>query len=142
MNRKIFSKEEMTDLLKNKHVKRCSKKGVGFTSAFKINAVKQYEEEGKTPREIFEGAGIDLNIYNNDRCRSSIRLWIKVSREKGGKGIVEEQRGKKKGIGKGRTKDITELSDSKKIEYLEAMVAYQKEEIRFLAKLRAQRKTE
>jgi len=135
MSKRIFNKEQVVELTKNKNVKKCSEKSITYDKDFKIKAVKQYYDEYMMPNEIFEQAGFDLNIIGRETPKNCLRRWKKTSQRKGITALSTENRGK----GGGRPKKIKDKSDKDKIERLEATVAYLKAENDFLAKLRAKR---
>ena len=71
MNREIYDKKQMEELLKNKNVKKINGKGINYSNEFKIKAVKLYEE-GMLPREIFERAGFNIDILGEKIARDSL----------------------------------------------------------------------
>lgn len=134
MSKKRFSNEQIAALSKNANVARCSDKAITYSKDFKVRAVKRYRDEGYSAKQIFKEAGFDLDVIGKDRPKQCLRLWRRVFKVKGIKGLNVETRGRDGG--RPRTKGLT---DAKKIEYLEAKVAYLKAENDFLAKLRAKR---
>ena len=137
MSKRIFTKEEIDKLSKNKNVTKCSEKLITYNKDFKIKAVKQYYDEYMMPNEIFEQAGFDLDTIGKDTAHSCLARWRKTFKNKGVLSLNTENRGKAKD-GE-RPKKIKNKSDKDKIERLEANVAYLKAENDFLAKLRAKR---
>jgi transposase len=135
MSKRIFTRKQIEELLKNKSIAKCSEKSITFSKDFKIRAVTLYEEHGLTPQEIFRDAGLDLNMIGRKMPKNCMKRWNKSYRAKGRDGLLET-RGKAKGGGRPKTKY---LNDGEKIKYLEAQVAYLKAENDFLAKLRAAR---
>jgi len=133
MSKRNFSDEEMKDLLSNGNVVRCSTKAITYAKDFKIRAVKQYDEEGKTASQIFKEAGFELNVIGKDKPSDCLRDWRRIFKLKGVAGFTEVR-----GKNGGRPKTAG-LTDANKIKYLEAKVAYLKAENDFLAKLRAKR---
>jgi transposase len=134
MNKSKFSEEQIQALLNNYNVVKCSDKAITYNKDFKIWAVKQYNEKGKTAKEIFREAGFDLDAIRKYTPRICLRDWRRIFKLKGAAGLSVENRGR----GGDRPK-TTEMTDAKKIEWLEAKVAYLKAENDFLAKLRAKR---
>jgi len=134
MNKSKFSEEQIQTLLDNCNVLKCSNKAITYSKDFKIWAVKQYNEEGKTATEIFKGAGFDPEVIGKDTPQNCLGDWRQIFKLKGVAGLKTENRGR--GGGRPKTKELT---DAKKIEWLEAKVAYLKAENDFLAKLRAKR---
>ena len=135
MEKKMFTKEEIKELLSNENVTKCSEKAISYSKAFKIEAVRLYNEDGFGSREIFENAGFKLKIIGKDKPSGCLNRWCRINRIKGTTGLETEMRGK--GGGRPRTK---ELSLADKLERLEVEVAYLKAENDFLAKLRAKRR--
>ena len=139
MSKRKFNSEQINEVLQNKNVAKCSKKSISYTSAFKIKAVKQYNEDGLTANQIFKEAGLDLRLIGKYNPKDCLRLWRKICASKGEERLSTENRGKSKGGSGGRPK--TKFKDDKeKMKYLEAENAYLKAEKDFLAKLRGLRR--
>ena len=132
-----FTEEQIKALRSNKNVVKCSDKAITYSKDFKLLAVKQYVD-GKMPREIFREAGFDLRAIGRDTFNGSLTRWNRSFRTTGTKDLQTEKRGKNS-----RGRPTTEgLTAEQRIEYLEAKVAYLKEENLFLAQLRAKKKSE
>jgi transposase-like protein len=138
MGNRVFSAEQIKDLLKNPNVAKCSSKSISCSNQFKVWAVKQYCEQGLPARQIFVNAGFNLAVIGDDIPKSCLKRWRKIFKSKGAAGLAIEHRGKTPGGGRPRTKGLT---DTEKIKRLEATVAYLKAENDFLVKLRGQRKS-
>lgn len=134
MNRRIFSRDEIAELLRNRNVVKCSAKTITYAKGFKIAAIRQYLEEGLTSTEIFKKAGFDLHSIGKDIPKDRIRDWLRVFKADGITGLRLEARGRSRGRPNGKG-----LSDTDKIKWLEAKVAYLKAENDYLVKLRAKR---
>jgi transposase-like protein len=134
MSKRIFTREQIKQLLSNENVVRVGKTIV-YNKDFKIKAIAQYEQ-GLRPQEIFRDAGFDLNTIGRQVPKQCLKRWNKIFRLKGADGIKIETRGKSKGGGRPKTKNLT---DTEKIKWLETENAYLKAENDFLAKLRAKR---
>ena len=134
MSKRIFTPEQIRELLSNANVSRCSERSVTYSKAFKVKAVSQYAA-GSTSREIFEAAGFELKMIGRDMPKDTLKRWNKIHKTKGVVGLATETRGR----GGGRPK-INDVTDADKIKRLEAQVAYLKAENDFLAKLRAKRR--
>lgn len=139
MSKRIFSLEQISELLKNKNVIRCSDKSITYHHDFKIQAVMRYQDEGIPARQIFKEAGFNIGIIGRDAPVDHLKRWRKIVKIKGIKNLSKEQRGATKGGSNGRH-SLKDLTDHEKIKYLEAKVAYLKAENSFLAKLRAKQK--
>lgn len=134
--RKIFTQEQIDNLLSNPNVESCGDRSITYTTTFKQQAVKLYEK-GFTSTEIFKQAGMSLEVIGDDKPKDCLKRWRKIVRKKGIEGL-KESRGQN-GAGGGRPK-TTWATEVDKIKYLEAQVAYLKAENAFLTKLRAKRK--
>jgi len=134
MSKRKFTVKQAARLLKNGNVTKCSDKAITYNKDFKIRAVKRYQGEGISAKQIFKEAGFDLQVIGKDTPKRCLRDWRKIFKIRGANGLLVESRGR--GGGRHRVKKLT---DAKKIEWLEAKVAYLKAENDFLAKLRAER---
>ena len=133
MSKRLFNQEQINELLRNKNVAKCSERSISYTGAFKIKAVKQYNDEGLVPNQIFKEAGFDLHLIGRHNPKDCLQTWKKIYASKGRDGLSAESRGKSKGGGRPK---IRYKNDKEKIEYLEAKIAYLDAENDFLAKLR------
>lgn len=134
MSKRIFTNEQINELLKNSHVSCCSERSITFTKDFKLLAIKLYEQ-GITSSDIFIDAKFNLNLIGKEQPKSCLKRWLRAFRIKGEDGL-SDRRGKSGRGGRPKTKGIT---DADKIMRLEAENAYLKLENDFLAKLRAKR---
>ena len=123
-------------MLSNGNVDKCSSKAITYNKEFKLWAVKQYGEEGKTSNQIFREAGFDLNTVGKGTPKTCLRRWRRTFKMKGDDGLKAEMRGKTKGGGRPKVKWS---SETERIRWLETENAYLKAENDFLAKLRAKR---
>ncbi len=135
MSKRIFSPDQIKELLKNPCVAGCTEKSITYDKGFKVEAVKRYRDEGISAREIFARAGFDEDVVGSKTPRDRLQRWLKIANAKGMKALSEEQRG-----GPGRKRSLINLTDQEKIKALELQNAYLKAENVFLAKLRAKRK--
>lgn len=133
MSKRIFSSEEQQLLHDNQFVKRCSDRSITYTTQFKEQAVRQYEE-GLTSTEIFKRAGFDIDLIGRKQPKSCLRRWRAVYKKHGVIGLTEA-RGKN---GTGRKKKVYR-TEADHLKWLEAEVKYLKAENAFLAQLRAKR---
>ena len=134
MSKRKFTAEQIAELRKNKNVTKCSDKSITYNKNFKVLAVKQYQSDGYSAKQIFKEAGFDLGVIGHDKPKACLGAWRRIFKIKGQQGLIIETRGRH-----GGRPMVKELTDEKKIEYLEAKVAYLKAENDFLAKLRAKR---
>ena len=137
MSKRRFSADQIIELLKNINVAKCSEKSITYCKEFKFRAIKQYKEDGYSPRMIFEEAGFDLCLIGEDNPVESLRRWCKTYAAKGPMGLNTEARGRSHNCGRPRTKGLT---NADRIKRLEIENAYLKAENDFLAKLRAAQK--
>ena len=136
MSKRIFSKEQVDELLQNNHVVACSQKSVTFHESFKVLAVTQYQQEGLSAMQIFKRAGFNVDAIGRDTPKEALRRWIKVFNNQGAGGL-KEKRGDN---GNKRRPVAKNFTDQEKIKELEMKVAYLKAENSFLVRLRARRK--
>ena len=132
MGKRIFTKRQIQELLKNPNVERCSEKSITYRKRFSVSAVSQ-SQEGLPPTVIFAQAGFNIALIGSDIPKQCLSRWRKIYRKKGMGGLSIETRGRNKAGGRPKT---NWRNDKEKIEYLEAKVAYLKAENDFLAKLR------
>lgn len=119
MPKRIFTKEQIKKLSRNKNISRCSATTVRYTREFKDLAVRQYEE-GMSALEIFRNAGIDPGVIGMVSPNHLMHQWRAARKPEASEADPPERlRGE--------------------LEKLRAEVAYLKEENRFLARLRARR---
>ena len=134
MNKSKFSEEQMVLLRSNCNVDKCSDKAITYNKEFKIRAVRQYNEDGKTASQIFREACFDLNVIGKNTPKNCLRCWRRIFKTKGNSGLQVETRGRCGGRPKRKG-----LTEKERIKWLEAENAYLKAENDFLAKLRAKR---
>ncbi|MDZ4910336.1 IS3 family transposase, partial [Clostridium perfringens] len=70
MSKKLFSKEEINKLSENKYVKSVSENAITYTDEFKLLFIGEYER-GKNIRQIFEGAGFDIEMLGIARVKQA-----------------------------------------------------------------------
>jgi len=133
MNKPRFTKEQIKDLLNNKNVAGYSGEKIIYNPDFKVLAIKRYQEEAISNRQIFEDAGFDVDLIGKDIPRKCLNRWQTLFRLKGYNGLINHC---KQDHSRGRPK-TKGLSDADKIERLEATVTYLKAENDFLIKLRS-----
>jgi transposase len=134
MSKRRFTNEQIEALLQNENVLHCSEKAITYRGGFKIKAVKEYQEEHLTPKEIFRKYGFDLETIGQSIPAKCLEHWNNIYRTRGMEKLGSESRGR---LG-GRHK-MKELSDKDRIKKLETQIAYYKAENHFLIGLRAKR---
>jgi hypothetical protein len=127
----MYTQKQIKKLLQNKNVLKCSESSITYCRKFKLKAVKQYFDEGYSPKMIFDEAGFDANIITKDKAKDCLKRWKKIYKNKGENNLLNENRGNNGGRDKKSFKN-----DKEKIEYLETKIAYLDAENDFLAKLR------
>jgi len=133
MSKKIFTQEQIKELLQNPNVANCSEKSILYHKNFKVSAIEKYHQ-GMPPSWIFKEAGLSLAVIGRSAPKWCVSRWLKTFRKKGKAGLRED--GRKGSYPRGRPKGIKHLPDKEKIRYLEAQIAYLKAENSFLANLR------
>jgi len=129
MSKKLFTEKEIQTLSKNAYVKTVSSKGITYTDEFKELFITQ-NEQGMTPREIFEKCGFDEEVIGISRIRSSGKRWREAYRRNGVLGL-RDTRPRNTGRGSRR-----ELSIEEKYARLEAENNLLKAENELLKKIR------
>ena len=125
-----FTPRQQSKLLANRNVKDVTSKTVSFTPEFKITSVHKYLE-GIFPEKIFEDAGIPLELFKENYCRSCIKRWAKKFRDEGEDSLRCDERGK--GGGRPKKERLEELT----YDELLALVEIQKGALEELRKQRA-----
>lgn len=103
MSLKEFTENEIEILKKNKNIKNISKKGITYTDDLKSFAVTELEK-GKTPRQIFESAGFDVQIIGMKRVSTACDRWKRSYSKKGIIGLTDTRKGNS---GRPTTRDLT-----------------------------------
>lgn len=128
MSNKIFTKEELKILSKNRYVKKLSVKGITYTDEFKSIFIAE-NEKGKFPREIFEECGFDINILGSERIKSAGKRWRAAYRKNGVCGLTDTRK-----LNSGRPSE-KELSIEEKFKRLQAQNNLLKAENELLKKI-------
>ena len=128
MSKKLFTNDEIKMLSKNIYVKKISDKGITYSDEFKRLFIVE-NEKGKTPRQIFNECGLDVNILGIERVKSSGKRWRSAFRRNG---VMQLQDNRKFKSGRSSEK---ELSLEEKYEKLQAKMKLLKAENELLKKL-------
>lgn len=91
MSKKRFSEEEQKQLANNRYVKKVSDKAITYAYEFKQLFIDQYML-GKTPREIFETNGFDVEILGMKRVKTSTERWKRAYKRDGIIGLLDARR--------------------------------------------------
>jgi len=129
----MFNQEQIKKISNNKNVVRCSSKSITYTGRFKLEAVRQYYEQGYSPKMIFEKAGFDVDVISKDKIKGCLTRWRKIYNKKGEKELLKENRGS---LGQGGKPKIKYDNDKDKMKYLETKIAYLEEENKYLKKMK------
>ena len=92
MSKKLFNKEEIELLQKNKFVKNVTEKAITYTDEFRGVLISEYEK-GVIPRKIFENCGFDIEIIGIKRVETSGKRWRKKYKENGISGLSDTRKG-------------------------------------------------
>lgn len=127
MGKNRFTEEEIKMLSMNKYVLKVNKYQVIFTEEFKKLCVKQ-SNQGMTPMQIFEQAGIGYYLIGSTRAKSNVYRFKEQSQRKEGFNRIK---------GSGRPKSIEFRSIEEELQYYKDKTEYLKQENEFLKKLKA-----
>lgn len=131
MSKRIFTQEQIKELLQNPNVQACSEKSISYSKKFKVLAINEYQG-GLPAQEIFRRAGFSIDLIGRKVPKNCLCSWNKILRTKGLQELSIETRGRGGG---GRPKQNWQ-NEKEKIKYLETQIAYLKAENNFLVKLR------
>ena len=126
MSRKLFSEEEIAELKQNPHVTTVTKRTVNFTAEFK-QILYEAMVRGERLANILEMYGINTGVLGEARIRGlSQRIYEFADRKEG----FEKK--------KPQPKETSEEEEgmAKRIKRLENELAYTKQEVEFLKKVR------
>ncbi len=127
MSLRFFTDEQVKRLKENPNIKHVSNKGMTYTDDIKEQFITE-NEAGKLPREIFEEAGLDIEVIGMDRVKSSAKRWRDQSKRL--EGLTDTRKAKS---GRPRTKELTK---DEIIERQKAEIEYLKQERAFLLELK------
>ena len=113
MSKILFTKKEQDQLKCNPNVKAASEKGITYSDEFKRHFIAEYEK-GRLPGQIFEEAGLDVELIGKERVRSASKRWRDAYHKHGVKGLQDTRKDHS-----GRPSD-RELTLEEKVARLEA----------------------
>ena len=126
MKIKEFTEEEMAQLRESEYILDVTPKFVYYSAEFKERFYREYQE-GKKPRKIIEGMGVDTNILGQTRVNGIMRRVLRDVQI--GKGFTEI-------TGESYTKHVGRaLTPEAKIRRLEHELAYTRQELEFVKKI-------
>lgn len=129
MSKKRFSEEEQEYLSNNKYVKNVSDKAITYSYEFKTLFIDQYMS-GRTPREIFEANGFDVDILGMKRVETSAERWKKAYERDGIIGLADSRK-----EASGRRPETKELTQAEVIAKQEAQIRRLESQLDLLKKL-------
>nr|WP_233201479.1 IS3 family transposase [Sporosarcina sp. P13] len=91
MTKLLFTKKEQDQLKCNPNVKAVSEKGITYSDEFKRHFIAEYEK-GKLPGEIFEEAGLDVELIGKERVHSASKRWRAAYYKDGVKGLQDTRK--------------------------------------------------
>lgn len=131
INRKLFTKENIELLSKNKYVKKVSEKSITYTDEFKVLFVAE-RRNGKLPTHIFQKAGFDVDIIGKYRIWCASKRWCNNYNE-GGELRLRDNRKFNSGRSLKRELTVEEIIAKK-----DAEIAYWKAQAELLKKIELQ----
>ena len=91
MTNRLFTKKEQEQLKCNPNVQAVSEKAITYTDAFKRHFIAE-NEKGKVPREIFEEAGLDVELIGLERAKAAGKSWRAAYRKLGVEGLQDTRK--------------------------------------------------
>ncbi|MFB9326484.1 HTH domain-containing protein, partial [Paenibacillus aurantiacus] len=91
MSKKHFNQMERERLALNPNVLRVSEKSITYADEFKRLFIDQYML-GRTPREIFEASGFDVEMLGMKRVEQCADRWKKAYEKDGIVGLADSRK--------------------------------------------------
>ena len=91
MTKRLFTKKEQELLKSNPNVQSVSEKAITYTDEFKRHFIVE-NDNGKLPREIFEEAGLDVELIGLKRISSAGKRWRAAYRKTGVEGLQDTRK--------------------------------------------------
>ena len=113
MTKRLLTKNEQEQLKMNPFVQSVSDKAITYTDEFKRHFIAE-NENGKLPREIFEEAGLSVDLIGLERIKTAGKRWRATYRKSGIEGLQDTRK-----TNSGRPSD-RELTLEEKFARLEA----------------------
>ena len=133
MKKRMFSAEDRGKISENRHVRKVSETMITYCPDFKVMAVRANLFDDKTPIQIFEDAGFDLDLIGRKIPKRCLERWRAIFTQRGEEALRKDQRGK-------YSAELSlegELTAEEKLRRVEARVRYLEEENKLLKKFRA-----
>lgn len=91
MSKQLFSTKQIEQLQKNPNVLKVSTRTITYADAFKIIFMDEYLA-GKTPRQIFEEAGFEIEMLGMKRVEQASSRWRKAYEKNGLIGLTDTRK--------------------------------------------------
>nr|WP_235973667.1 IS3 family transposase [Peribacillus faecalis] len=91
MAKRYFTKKEQEQLKCNPNVQAVSEKAITYKDEFKRHFIVE-NEKGRLPREIFEEAGLNVELIGIKRIESSGKRWRSAYRKAGVEGLQDTRK--------------------------------------------------
>ena len=91
MTKRLFTKKEQEQLKCNPYVQAVSDKSITYTDEFKRHFISE-NEKGKLPREIFEEAGLNIELVGVERAKTAGNRWRAAFRKAGVEGLQDTRK--------------------------------------------------
>jgi len=91
MSKQLFSPEQIEQLQKNPHVVKVSERTITYADAFKSQFIDEYLT-GKTPRQIFEAYGFNIEVLGMKRVEQASSRWRKAYEADGLIGLTDTRK--------------------------------------------------
>lgn len=91
MSKQLFSTEQIEQLQKNPYVLKVSERTITYADAFKSKFIDEYLA-GKTPRQIFEEYGFDIEVLGIKRVEQASSRWRKAYEKNGLIGLTDTRK--------------------------------------------------
>lgn len=91
MSKITFSEESIESLRTNPNVKRVSAKSITYSDEFKRAFIEEYLR-GKSPKEIFEASGFDIEVIGTKRYEQAAARWLKAYNKDGLVGLRDTRK--------------------------------------------------
>lgn len=95
-------------LLENPNVEEITTNRIYYSGSFKIKAVESYLN-GDKPIQIFQNAGIDTSIFEENYCLYALKRWKKKYEQEGPESLKINNTGRE-ASGRPASEDLNELS--------------------------------
>ena len=91
MTKIYFTRKQQEQLKCNPNVQAVSEKAITYTDEFKRHFIAE-NEKGKFPREIFEEAGLDVELIGLERVKAAGKRWRAAYRKLGVEGLQDTRK--------------------------------------------------